>query len=162
MRSIRSDPPKLSITDRNLPLKYLARDRPRLLPPTISTPIQSSSSLVPFLGPDSWLTSAKCQCCLDLGLYMCCGQSGYLARNCPKQVARNLPTAEAHGALINFSPLPELSKNKTAVLSAPGRMTVSLSFGNLYWNWALLRLDLQKLYILSCVCLAFLGSLEAW
>jgi len=64
---------------------------------------------------------------------MHCGQSGHLSRNCPKQTARNLPTVEACGALIEFlSSLPESSKNKTAVLLVPGETTASLNPGNPY------------------------------
>jgi len=60
-------------------------------------------------------------------------QSDHLARNCPKQAARNLPTAEACGALIEFlSSLPESSKNETAVLLVPGGTTAALNPGNLY------------------------------
>jgi len=52
---------------------------------------------------------------------------------CPKQATRNLPTAEAYGALIEFfSSLPELSKNETAVLSVLGGTTASLNPRNPY------------------------------
>jgi len=64
---------------------------------------------------------------------MHCKQSGHLARNYPKQVARNLPTTKACRALIDFFfPLPESSKNKTLVFPVPRGTIAFLSPKNPY------------------------------
>jgi len=132
-RSNRPDPPKSVLTDRNLLFKQFARDRPRLPSLIVPALTQSLSSLAPFLGLDRQLTLVEYQCCLDLGLCIHCGQSGHLAKNCPKQVTRNLPITEACGAIIDFfSLLLESSKNKLAAFPVSRGTTVSLSPGNLY------------------------------
>ena len=149
-RSNRSNPPKLTIADRNFLLKWSVKDRPRLSPSNALAPIQLLSSLALLLEPDGQLTPAEHQHHLDLGLYIHCRQSDHLARNCSKQAARNLPTREACGALIDSSPLPpELSKNEIVALPVPRRTTAFLRPRNPYWSWTLPRLDLQRPYMLS-------------
>ena len=49
-------------------------------------PIQPSATSI--LGLDGRLTPMECQCCMDLGLCMCCGNIGHLARSCPHQPTR--------------------------------------------------------------------------
>jgi len=95
-----------------------ARDRPQnplAMPPT--TPLAS------ILGPDGQLTQLERQHRMSLGLCLHCGQTGHLARACPKQLQRNPGTIEAHTALVNAgSSLMESPKNESVVV-LPGEPT---------------------------------------
>ena len=75
-------------------------NRPKTLePPPLSqqrawnspSPTQSTepSSSPGILGPNGHLTAVERNRRLSLGLCLCCGQSGHLARLCPKQASRN-------------------------------------------------------------------------
>ena len=63
------------------------------------------------LSPDGHLTPVECQCCMSLGLCMHCGQSGHLARNCPKQNSRPINIVEGQAIhLEQETEDPELAK----------------------------------------------------
>ena len=131
LRSNKPDYPKSTTVNRLPPPERPVRDQPRLYPSSIPAPMQLFSSPVSPLGSDRHLTPTEHQHCMDLGLCLHYSQLGHLARNFPKQATRNLPTTEAHRALIDLLPLfPELPKNKTAALPIPRRMTAFLKPGN--------------------------------
>ena len=85
---------------------------------------QSPSSTSSILGPDGWLTPIERQCRMNLGLCMCCGQSSYLARSCPKQAYQSSGLIKVCTSYINQSvDSLELSKNNLAVTSHPREST---------------------------------------
>jgi len=62
---------------------------------------------------------------MNLGLCICCGQSGHLARACPHQYPR--PPGSLEGRATHFGPIsdePEPPKKNSAVYSHPGKPTV--------------------------------------
>ena len=72
------------------------REKPKLgelanWPQTIEPPKPTTS----ILGSDGKLTVAECTRRMTLGLCLCCGQSGHLARVCPRQMGRTLGVATA-------------------------------------------------------------------
>jgi len=62
---------------------------------------------------------------MSLGLCLCCGQPGHLARLCPKQARRNPAVPEARVAYIDPSiTIPEERKKEEAVVLLPKELTV--------------------------------------
>ena len=131
LRSNKPDYPKSTTVNRLPPPERPVRDQSRPYPSSLPAPTQLSPFPASPLGPDSRLTPAERQRRMDLGLCLRCGQSGHLARNCPRQAIRNLPITEAHGVLIDLLSLPpEPSKNEMAALPIPGGTTAFLRPGN--------------------------------
>jgi len=92
--------------------------------PSSSRPEQPPPSTSNILGPDGRLMPTERQCRMSLGLCMRCGQSGHLARSCPKQAYRSSGVIEARASFIDQSvDSLELSKNDTAVTSYLGELT---------------------------------------
>jgi len=118
----RTEPNKSLTPERTNVVKRPARERAKYSLPEISLPRPplTPSPSATILGPDGRLTPLECQRHLDMGLCMRCGSTGYLARSCPKQNNRNIPTMEAQGAIVDASiPLLETPKNCEAVHSFP-------------------------------------------
>jgi len=91
--------------------------RPRPSPGTLHTELPNSL-LANKLGPDGRLTPAEHQCRMNLGLCMHCGQSGHLARGCPKQNARPTSLFEGRGIVLQQEAEKlELQKKTDAVSS---------------------------------------------
>jgi len=77
-----------------------------------------------ILGPDGQLTPAEHQHCMNLELCICCGQTRYLARACPKQAYRTTGIVEAYVFLIDHSTdSSDRSKNDLVVISFLGEAT---------------------------------------
>ena len=84
----------------------------------------SNTNPTTILGPDSRLTPAERQRRLSLGLCMCCGQPGHLARACPHQHSRLLGGAEGRATQLGLiSREVEPPKKDYAVNSPPGEPT---------------------------------------
>ena len=121
-----TEPNKFLTPKRTNIVERSARERakyplPKNPPPRL--PLTPPSSMT-ILGPDGRLTPLERQHCLDLGLCMCCGLTGHLARNCPKQINKNIPTMEARGTIVDASnPLSETPKNCKAVHPFPREAT---------------------------------------
>ena len=97
------------------------RVKPTLPRTTIPHSEPPSSSLTIRLGPDRQLTLAEYQRHMNLGLYMHCGQSGHLARGCPKQNTRLTNTFEGRAVYLEQEiKEPELAKKMNMVSSFPG------------------------------------------
>jgi len=78
-----------------------------------------------ILGLDGQLTLAKHYCHMNLGLCIHCGQTGHLARACPKQAYRIIGVVKAYTSLVDHSmDLLDRSKNNLVVTSFPGEITV--------------------------------------
>jgi len=60
------------------------------------------SSISDFLGVDGRLTPVERQRRMSLGLCLCCGQSGHLARACPKQPLRPSNSLGARAAQLEL------------------------------------------------------------
>jgi len=117
--------------------------QPPIVPPAIPTNV---------LGPDSRLTTVEWQWRMSLGLCMCCGQSGHLARNCLRQSKRPLPTVEAQATLVedlltssklskkalaNILFLRELSTWDLPQSPSCAWMQLLLVIVRLYWYWSI-------------------------
>jgi len=95
--------------------------QPPIISPYTNHPASPSNSI---LGADGRLTLAERQCHINLGLCLCCGQTGHLARACPKQSSRPPGTINAHATQINpIESSPETTKNVLAVPISSGGST---------------------------------------
>jgi len=106
------------VLEQALPNRQRAWNSP---PPTQLLESSSSSNI---LGPDSCLTTMEHNRQMSLGLCLRCGQSGYLARSCPKQAGRNPAAPGAQAAYIEpSSTAPEETKKEVAVVLLPREST---------------------------------------
>ena len=88
-----------------------------------------------ILGLDGQLTLAKHYCHMNLGLCIHCGQTGHLARACPKQAYRIIGVVKAYTSLVDHSmDLLDRSKNNLVVTSFPGEITVWVQSENYYYT----------------------------
>ena len=117
-----TEPNKSLTPERTNVVERPTRERAKYSLPKISPPRPplTPSPSATILGPDGRLTPLERQRHLDMGLCMCCGLTGHLARSCLKQNNRNIPTMETRGAIVNASiPLLETPKNCEVVHPFP-------------------------------------------
>jgi len=74
------------VKERPIPIERLLNSP--LFPGALSVTLPQRGPNSKILGADSQLTLAKQQCCMSLGLCLHCGQSGHLARSCPRPSTR--------------------------------------------------------------------------
>ena len=83
----------------------------------------SVTPLPSILGPDGRLTQQERQRRMSLGLCLYYGQTGHLARACPKQAQRAPGSFEACAAIVDVDlSLPVAPKNELVVVP-PGKPT---------------------------------------